>query len=130
MPTNFSTFIDDMPPPEPREPVQWPGVARRIASDAAYTLLRTAGFSATTVLMALGLPAFAFLLLVGWDLNLALAQIDNFATRFVAADAARRLEFGADLKVLFTVATGLIALVRLPGFVDDLVTTLAREPRR
>ena len=130
MPTNFTTFLDredDTPPPG--EPIDWHKLIRRVSRDFAFTLLKTAGFSATTVLMALGLPMFAFLALVGWDLTLLFGQLDNFATRFIAADPARRLEFAADLRVLFAVACALVALVRLPRFVDELVTTLAQEPR-
>lgn len=130
MPTNFTTFLDrddDVAPPDGA--IDWPRLVRRISRDFAYAMLKTAGFTATTVLMALGLPLFAFLALVGWDMTLLFGQLDNFATRFIAADPARRLEFAGDLKILFAVACALVALVRLPRFVDELVTTLAREPR-
>jgi hypothetical protein len=129
MPTNFTTFLDrDDDAPPPGEAIDWLRLARRVSRDFAFTLLRTAGFTATTVLMALGLPLFAFLALVGWDMSLLFGQLDSLATRFVAAEPARRLEFAADLKILFAVACTLVALVRLPRFVDELVTTLAREP--
>lgn len=123
----FDHDPDEHGPLEPRVPPVWPRRARRIAADTAYTLLKTSGFVATTLLMTLGLPLLVFLLLVGWDMSLLFGQLDNLSSRFMTADAARRLEFASDLHILFFVATGLVALVRLPGFVGDLIDSLARE---
>jgi hypothetical protein len=108
--------------PEPARPS-----IRRIVADFSYLLLTGAGFTVSTCLMVLGVPLFAFLALAGWDMNLFFLALDNISSRFIEADAARRIAFSDDLKIVFFVSLAAVALVRLPGFVRRIGEGLDRS---
>ena len=102
---------------------------RRLVADFWYLLLSGAGFTISTCLMVLGLPLFAFLALAGWDMNLFFLALDNIASRFIEADAARRIAFSDDLKLVFFVGIAVVAFVRLPGFVRRIGEGFDRSAR-
>ena len=131
MPLHSVTPFDK---PEEREapaaselPVRARPSMRRLVANFCYLLLTGTGFTISTCLMVLGVPLFAFLALAGWDMNLFFLALDNIASRFVEADAARRIAFSEDLKLVFFAAIAVVALVRLPGFVRRIGAGLERS---
>ncbi len=86
-----------------------------------HIMLEASLFAISSVLMALGLPLCFFLILSGWDLLGLFTHLDNLSNRYLAADAARRLMFSSDLKIMFFAATALIAALRMPGFIRRIV---------
>tara|TARA_R110000765_G_scaffold48064_1_gene98565 strand:- start:77 stop:331 length:255 start_codon:yes stop_codon:yes gene_type:complete len=66
--------------------------------------------------MVLGLPLFAFLFLVGWDLGLLFTQLGNLAAHYHSAEPGQRLLFSADLKITFILLSGGLLLLRMPRF--------------
>lgn len=55
--------------------------------------LRTAGWVAVTLLAALGLVALFFFTIGNFTISGTMLQLDNLASRYVAADAARQAQF-------------------------------------
>lgn len=72
-------------PAEPDRPAAW--------RDALYIMLHTLGLAATTMLMVWGLLVLFFLLLGGFSTDGLMHQLDNLASRYVAADAERVASF-------------------------------------
>lgn len=66
---------------------------RIVAEDVIVMGLRLIGWFATTLLATLGVGAFAFFVLGGFVLDGTMLQLDNLASRYVAADAERRAQF-------------------------------------
>ena len=118
---------DDLAPPgdDPAPSVfaNW----RRHAADLCTILIKAGAFLGAIYLMVLGLPLVFFLLLTGGDLALLFVQLGNLSAHYLAADHARQASFAAELKLgLFGIAT-LVAILRLPHFLDDVSTTLAQD---
>ena len=94
---------------------------RRYVQLCCHLFLETAMFAVSTVLITLGLPLFVFLTASGWDLPGLFTHLDNLSTRYLEADAARRLVFSHDLKMIFALAALLVAAVRMPFFVQNIM---------
>jgi hypothetical protein len=89
-----------------------------------FVLIEASRFAASTLLIVLGLPLFAFLLLTGGDMVLLFAQLGNLADHYRAANAIRRITFGQDLQNAFIAAVLGVLLLRAPRFVKRLQTAL------
>lgn len=127
MPLHFATPFDDdkaVPPGGEESSIdRW----RRHGADICFILIKAGGFLGAIYLMVLGLPLVFFLMLAGGDLSLLFVQLGNLSAHYLAADHARQASFAAELKLgLFGVAT-LIAILRLPRFLDDVATTLGQD---
>ena len=68
---------------------------KQAAQDLLVIALRLSGWLATSALATLGIATLFFLVLGGFTLDGLMLQLDNLASRFVAADAARRGQFAA-----------------------------------
>lgn len=88
-------------------------------------LIEASRFAASSLLIVLGLPLFAFLSLAGWDMGLLFAQLANLADHYREADAIRRIAFSQDLQGAFIAAVLGVVLVRIPRFLKRLETALA-----
>lgn len=93
-------------------------------SDGCFITIKAAGFAVSTFLMTLGLPLFFFLLLSGWNMDLLFLQIDNLASRYIAADSVRQLAFSDQLQIGFFGMAAIIALWRTPKFARDMSRAL------
>jgi|TARA_R100001244_G_scaffold20643_2_gene21362 hypothetical protein len=89
---------------------------RNYFAQACEIMLLASRFAFSTVMITLGLPLFFFLAISGWDLAGLFAHLDNLSSRYLEADASRRLTFSSDLKWVFFTATALIAAIRFPVF--------------
>ncbi|MEO0031630.1 MAG: hypothetical protein RIS94_1388 [Pseudomonadota bacterium] len=98
---------------------------RRHLADSCYLAIKGSTFAASTLAITLGLPLAFFLALSGWHLDVLFTQIDNLASRYLAADPARRAAFSDLLNVAFPGALALIAIWRLPRFVSEVGQGLA-----
>lgn len=87
------------------------GLAQR-GQDALFVGLRLAGWAATTLLAALGTGLLVFLILGSFSFAGLMLQLDNLASRFVAADTARRSEFEAIVMTLFAIVLALTVFFR------------------
>ena len=88
-------------------------------------LIEASRFAASSLLIVLGLPLFAFLFLAGWDMGLLFAQLANLADHYREADAIRRIAFSQDLQGAFIAAVLGVVLVRIPRFLKRFETALA-----
>ena len=68
---------------------------KKAAQDLLVIALRLSGWLATSALATLGIATLFFLVLGGFTLDGLMLQLDNLASRFVAADTARRDQFAA-----------------------------------
>lgn len=91
-----------------------------------FILIEASRFAASSLLIVLGLPLFAFLFLAGWDMGLLFAQLGNLADHYREADAIRRIAFSQDLQGAFIAALLGVVLVRIPRFLKRFET--ARAP--
>jgi|TARA_R110000787_G_scaffold193688_4_gene305226 hypothetical protein len=90
-----------------------------------FILIEASRFAASSLLIVLGLPLFAFLFLAGWDMGLLFAQLGNLADHYREADAIRRIAFSQDLQGAFIAAVLGVVLVRIPRFLKRLEAALA-----
>lgn len=74
--------------------------------------LRLTGWLAVTLLCALGLLALLFVTLGGFTPSGTMLQLDNLASRYVAADAARQAQFNGFLLTALALFTACIAFFR------------------
>lgn len=126
MPLHFATPFDGADAPPIAERALAERLRQRFA-DICYILLKAGAFLCAIYLAVLGLPLLFFLALVGGDLDLLFLQLGNLSAHYLAADQARQAMFAGELKLgLFGLAT-LIAILRLPRFLDEVSTTLDRE---
>lgn len=126
MPFETETLVDRVALPRrqasaKRSSLNW----RALVQGTCLVLIECAGFAASTLLVVLGLPLFAFLLLAGWDLALLFAQLGNLADHYRTAEPVARAFFAQDLQVAFLLTTGGLVLLRLPGFIRRLDRRLA-----
>lgn len=84
----------------------------RRGQDALFVALRLAGWGATTLLAALGMGLLVFLALGGFTFAGLVMQLGNLASRFSAADAARRGEFEAIVLAIFVIVVALTCFFR------------------
>ena len=92
-----------------------------------HIMLQTSLFAVGSVLMALGLPLFFFLAISGWDLLGLFTHLQNLSARYLEADAVRRLMFISELKFMFFAASALVAALRIPGFIYNLIRDFTLE---
>lgn len=117
-----TTLVDRvlLPTPKParpdRQPINW----LALFQGTCLVLIEVAGFAASTLLLVLGLPLFVFLLLAGWDLGSLFAQLGNLADHYRTAEPIARRFFAQDLQIAFLIATGGLALLRMPAFLRRL----------
>ena len=70
-----------------------PSVARLRVADACLLSLRLVGWLSVTLLAAAGCLVLLFAMLGGFTAEGFFAHLDNLASRFAAADTARREQF-------------------------------------
>ena len=100
---------------------------RARSADVCFIVLKAGAFLGAIYLAVLGLPLLLFLALVGGDIELLFTQLGNLSAHFLAADQARQAAFAGGIKLgLFGIAT-LIAIWRLPRFLNEISATL--DPR-
>lgn len=100
---------------------------RRHAADACFILIKAGGFLASTYLMTLGLPLLFFLMISGGSVDVFFAQVANLADRFLSADAARQSGFVEELKFGLIGLATLIAIWRMPRFLNEVADGLREE---
>jgi len=120
--------VDDAYRKQPADvPPALPWRAR--GADLCFILVKAAAFLGSTYLMTLGLPLLFFLALSHGSIDLLFAHLANLADRFVGADDARQAAFANELKLgLFGIAT-LIAIWRLPRFLNDITDGLREQAK-
>lgn len=101
---------------------EWSPPIRRLPflQGTCFVLIEASRFAVSSLLIVLGLPLFAFLFVVGWDLGLFFAQLGNLADHYREADAVRRVAFSQDLQGIFIAAALGVVLVRAPKFLKHL----------
>jgi hypothetical protein len=114
----MQTMVDRIAVSSSRQRRQLP-----LFQSCCFVLIEASRFAASSLLIVLGLPLFAFLLLTGWDMGLLFAQLSNLADHYRASDAIRRVAFGQDLQIAFIAALLGVLLLRAPRFVKRLQTT-------
>lgn len=113
-----NTLVDRTPLPMTR----WAKRTRRsfnwlaLFQGSCFVLVECLIFSASTLLLVLGLPLFFFLLLAGWDLTALFTQLGNLTDHYRTAEPIARRLFAADLQIAFLISAGTLALIRMPGF--------------
>jgi hypothetical protein len=88
--------------------------------ELAFVTVKAALFLASTWLMAFGLPLLSFLALSGGDLDQLFWQVDNLASRWIAADAVRKEAFSQLIQIALVGPATLILIWRMPRFLADL----------
>lgn len=89
-----------------------------------FVLIEASRFAASSLLIVLGLPLFAFLFLAGWDLGLLFSELGNLVDHYREADAIRRIGFSQDLQGALIAAVLGVVLVRAPRLLKRLETAL------
>ncbi|MEL6487834.1 MAG: hypothetical protein AAFR32_05290 [Pseudomonadota bacterium] len=80
--------------------------------DALLVGLRLAGWLATSVMATLGVATLFFWLLGNFTLPGTMLQLDNLASRYLEADAARRAQFHTIICTVLGLSFALIAFFR------------------
>ncbi|MGB3723914.1 MAG: hypothetical protein WA979_14005 [Pacificimonas sp.] len=79
--------------------------------------LRFCGWTATNILIVLGLPFLLLLAITGFSFELTLLQIDNLTDRFADAGPVRRAAFEDQCRLAAAFALAVICVLRWPGLV-------------
>jgi len=79
---------------------------------AFYLALHSVWFAGTTVLLTWGMFVLFFLAIGGFSLDGLMHQLNNLASRYVAADPSRATSFGHVLAVTHVLLTGAIVFFR------------------
>ena len=74
--------------------------------------LRVAGWSATTLIATLGVVTLFFFVLGSFSIDGTMLQLNNLASRYVAADGARQAQFQTILFSTLGIAFALIGVFR------------------
>lgn len=104
-----------------------PFPVRRLVQASCHIMFEALLFAMSSAMMALGLPLFFFLTISGWDLLGLFTHMENISARYLEAEGARRLAFSYDLRFMFAAATALVAAVRMPQFLSNLMQAHSRE---
>ncbi|MCB2062242.1 MAG: hypothetical protein KDE25_02065 [Novosphingobium sp.] len=88
--------------------------------EVAFVTVKASMFLASTWLMAFGLPLLFFLALSGGDLDQLFWQVDNLASRWIAADMSRKDAFSQLIQIALIGSATLILIWRMPRFLADL----------
>ncbi|MEZ5692313.1 MAG: hypothetical protein R3D99_00370 [Altererythrobacter sp.] len=88
--------------------------------DLAFVTVKASLFLASTWLMAFGLPLLFFLALAGGNLDQLFWQVDNLASRWIAADAVRKEAFSQLIQIALIGSATAILIWRMPRFLADL----------
>lgn len=116
-------------------PLQAPEVApppRSIRSGLAlgfYILLRVVGWLAANIVGGFGMIVVLLLALSGGRVAALFAHLENLSSRYLAADAGRRLAFDGQLLWIVLLSALAILLIRLPAFIGRLRRELAETAR-
>jgi len=97
--------------------------ARQLLGRTRFSLaaaLRLTGWLAVTGLAAMGLLAFIFFALGNFSVPGTMLQLDNLASRYVAADAARQAQFNGLLATMFGALAAATAFFRRASFLRIL----------
>lgn len=86
--------------------------AVRRSQFSAAAALQLSGWLAVTVLAALGMVALTFFVLGNFTVPGTMHQLDNLASRYVAADAGRQRQFNALLLIAFGIFAAGVAFFR------------------
>jgi hypothetical protein len=100
---------------------------RRHAADTCFILIKAGGFLASTYLMTLGVPLLFSLMTSGGSVDVFFAQVANLADRFLSADAARQSGFVEELKFGLIGLATLMAIWRMPRFLNEVADGLREE---
>ena len=100
---------------------------RHHTADTCYILVKAGGFLGSTYLMTLGLPLLFFLMISGGSVDVFFAQVANLADRFLSADAARQSGFVDELKFGLIGLATLMAIWRMPRFLNEVADGLREE---
>ena len=90
---------------------------------ALVVFLRISGWLATTVMATLGVATLFFLVLGNFSLSGMMLQVDNLASRFLSADAARREQFELIACSVLGISFTLIAFFRRASLRDAFDVT-------
>ena len=116
-----------MPAPDPRPFDACTMRLRRFLADACHLVLSTTIWLGGTLLATLGTILAVVILAADARLPVLFVHLDNLASHYLAADAARRAEFDLQL-VGLTAALALLFLVaRLPAFAARMRRELSRK---
>ena len=80
--------------------------------DALLVGLRLTGWLATSVMTTLGVATLFFWLLGSFTLSGTMLQLDNLASRYLEADAARRAQFNSIICAVLGLSFAFIAFFR------------------
>lgn len=100
---------------------------RRIFADICFILIKSSAFLGSIYLAVLGLPLLFFLALSGGDMTLLFGQLGNLAAHYLAADQSAQALFGNTLKLGALAIATLVALWRLPTFLNDMACALEHQ---
>ena len=100
---------------------------RRFLVDACHLLLSTTLWLGGTVLATLGTILALVILAADAQLPVLFAHLDNLASRYLAADGARRAEFDLQLVGLTAALALLFVVARLPAFAARMRRELSRK---
>lgn len=100
---------------------------RRSLADACHLILSTALWLGGTLLATLGTILVLVILVADAQLPLLFAHLDNLASHYLAADAARRAEFDGQVIGLTGALALLFVVARFPAFAARMRRELSRE---
>jgi len=103
----MATMLTEPTTPSPRRPSRGLDVGFLL-----YFYLHMAGFLASTLLITWGLFVLFFLAIGGFSFDGMMHQLDNLASRYVAADAARITSFRHVLIVAHMLLAAAVILFR------------------
>lgn len=100
---------------------------RRLIADGCHLLLSATLWLGGILLATLGTILALVILAADAELPVFFAHLDNLASRYLAADVARRAEFDLQLVGLTGALALLFVLARLPAFATRMRRELSRK---
>jgi hypothetical protein len=88
----------------------------RLLADGAYIVIAVTSWIAGNILAILGCIIVAFIVIAHGDIDLFFRHVHNLASRYVAADAARRAAFQHQLIGMLGLMAVVLFVVRAPRF--------------
>lgn len=88
----------------------------RLLADGAYILIAVTSWVAGNILAILGCVVVSFIVIAHGDIDLFFRHVYNLASRYVAADAARRVVFQHQLIGMLGLMAVVLFAVRARGF--------------